>query len=581
MEGCRFLRPCLRASVRGKSCATHARFFAANRRLILDEVESSVKPGSKSKKPAAKSDFERRIDLLESRHGGRDFYPRFEENTPGISSGHIDVVKKLAETLKVNATLRKQTYALSGRVKTIRAASSKLLFIEVERRARSLQVVCNLGSMHQESVTDAKKDTFRKSVRRGDWITVTGYPYKTLSGEPSLLCNDIPKIDSPSLHQVPITLDDAETRARKPHVGMLVDPKEIQTQSMRSRIEEHLITFFIARGFSKVNTPILGPGAGGATAGPFETVASELPDTKLNLRIAPELWLKRLIIGGMDKVFELGPAFRNEGVDSSHNPEFTMCEFYASHVGIDVLTHWTEMMLHDLFKAMAKLRPQLVSHLPDSIVYRSYQNTILEPFFPETFERYPFIPTLQQAMQKTLPDLASSNARQEILSMMTDLNVPVPANQSLPNLLDALSSHFIEPLCQAPSYITEHPAALSPLAKSYTCPRTGQLVSARAELFIAGREYANMYEEENSPFEQRRKFEQQLAYRREVEPDCEAEIDESYLEALEWGLPPTGGWGMGIDRLVMLFTGRKRIGDVLPFGTLRNVVGMRGRWRGA
>jgi len=178
-------------------------------------------------------------------------------------------------------------------------------------------------------------------------------------------------------------------------------------------------------------------------------------------------------------------------------------------------------------------------------------------------------------MNRKLPQLDDPNAYDELVTQFNDLRLALPANPTLPRLLDALSAKYLEPLCEKPTFITEHPRALSPLAKSYTCPETGQTISARAELFIHGQEFANMYEEENSPFAQRAKFEEQLRYRAvDGEGDGKAEVDESYLEALEWGLPPTGGWGMGVDRLVMLFTGQKRIGDVLPFGTLRNVVGM-------
>lgn len=182
-------------------------------------------------------------------------------------------------------------------------------------------------------------------------------------------------------------------------------------------------------------------------------------------------------------------------------------------------------------------------------------------------------------MKQTLPRLDQPSTRRELLQLFQFLPVPIPSRQTTPSLLEALCAHYIEPLCTTPTFITEHPAPLSPLAKSFTCPITNQVVSARAELFINGMEYANMYEEENSPFEQRRKLEMQHRYRLEagegerMDEDV-PKVDEGYIEALEWGLPPTGGWGLGVDRLAMLFTGRKRIGQVLPFGTLRNVVGI-------
>lgn len=329
----------------------------------------------------------------------------------------------------------------------------------------------------------------------------------------------------------------------------------------------------------RINTPILTAGASGATARPFSTVATELASTTLNLRIAPELWLKRLVLGGMGKVYEIGPAFRNEGVDNTHNPEFTMCEFYWPFQNLDQLMATTENMLHTLFEQLSSLNPAMTSHLPDSIVHRSEADRSPKPFFTKTFPRLPFVPTLEREMGLPLPDLDSPDATEQLQKLFTDKNLSRPANATIPSLLDALCAEYIEPLCGAPTFITEHPAALSPLAKSFRCPTTGHLVSARAELFIGRAEYANMYEEENSPFEQRKKFEAQLRYRKDGNSGDTMEVDESYLEALEWGLPPTGGWGLGFDRLVMLFTGRKRIGDVLPFGTLRNVVGLQRAWR--
>lgn len=300
--------------------------------------------------------------------------------------------------------------------------------------------------------------------------------------------------------------------------------------------------------------------AGGAIARPFETVANELSNMPIRLRIAPELNLKRLIVGGQDRVFEIGRSFRNEGVDNTHNPEFSTCEFYEVGATLSSLVERTERLVQGLHTAVESLRSTYFSSLaaPDDID------------FTTPFAQLPFISTIEQRSGRTLPDLASPTALDEVLAMFADLNVTIPANPTLPRLLDALAEEYIEPLCVNPTFITQHPEALSPLSKSYVCPTTGQRIASRVELFINGREYVNAYEEENSPFEQRRKFMQQLEFHPESE--SEKEVDESYLEVLEWGMPPTGGWGCGLDRLVMLFASKKRIADVLPFGTLRNVV---------
>ena len=189
------------------------------------------------------------------------------------------------------------------------------------------------------------------------------------------------------------------------------------------------------------------------------------------------------------------------------------------------------------------------------------------------FGQLEFIPTLETCLKEPLPNLGSPTATKELLAIFDKHEIPPPAHPTLPRLLDKLSSKFIEPHCQAPTFITYHPECLAPLAKSFLQASTGQWVAASAELFVKGQEIANMYEEENSPFEQRRKFEEALQFKEHTDNAPKmSEVNESYIEALEWGLPPTGGWGCGIDRLVMLFTKASRIGDVLTFGTLRNVV---------
>ena len=193
--------------------------------------------------------------------------------------------------------------------------------------------------------------------------------------------------------------------------------------------------------------------------------------------------------------------------------------------------------------------------------------------FSPPYKRLDFIPAIETAIGRQLPDLTSPTARNELLTLFTDCETPLPSSPTLPRLLDKLSSTHLEPQCSAPTWIINHPECLSPLSKSFTHPDNQQTVSARAELFVKNQELVNTYEEENSPFEQRRKFVDQLRFR-DGHADSDTRIDEDYVKALEWGLPPTGGWGCGIDRLCMLFGGTNRIADVLPFGTLRNVVAL-------
>jgi lysyl-tRNA synthetase class 2 len=189
--------------------------------------------------------------------------------------------------------------------------------------------------------------------------------------------------------------------------------------------------------------------------------------------------------------------------------------------------------------------------------------------FTTPFRRIDFIPAIEEAIGRTLPDLTGPNAEDEVRRLFHDLSLPLPDLPTLPRLMDKLSSTYIEPQCHDPTFIVNPPECLSPLSKSFKHPSCNQRVAARCELFIDGREYINAYEEENSPFEQRRKFREQRVYNKDTNEW--GEVDENYLQALEWGLPPTGGWGCGVDRLCMLFTNSKRISDVLPFGNLRAV----------
>jgi lysyl-tRNA synthetase class 2 len=391
-------------------------------------------------------------------------------------------------------------------------------------------------------------------------IAIKGNPTRTPSGQLTVLALEVPQILAPCLHHLPDKVDDAETLARRPHLHSLTSDEPSDILRLRALIYDYIRTHFIQGGFLEVETPLFDVNAGGAIARPFETVANELSNMPIRLRIAPELNLKRLIIGGQDKVFEIGRSFRNEGVDNTHNPEFSTCEFYEVGATLPDVIARTEQLIHGLHTAIESLRS-------------TYFPTLAAPEgvdFSHPFAHLPFIPTIEKASGRKLPDLAAADASTQLLDMFTDLSIPVPPNPTLPRLLDTLAEQYIEPLCQNPTFITHHPEALSPLSKSYIDNSTGQRVASRVELFIHGREYVNAYEEENSPFEQRRKFMQQQEFQTDGEGG--RSIDESYLEALEWGMPPTGGWGCGLDRLVMLFASKKRIADVLPFGTLRNVV---------
>ena len=249
------------------------------------------------------------------------------------------------------------------------------------------------------------------------------------------------------------------------------------------------------------------------------------------------------------------------GLDLIHNPEFTTCEFYRTYFGLEDLIGMTEDMLTGLADHVKGL---VASSLPSLQPASVYTNA--------PFGRIDFISGIEAAILQPLPNLSLPDANIKVAKILRDRSIALPASPTLPQMLDRLSATYLEPQCQKPTFIMHHPECLSPLAKSFLNPPNSQRVAASAELFINSQEIANMYEEENSPFEQRRKFLEQNSHRT---GESSSFIDESYIEALEWGLPPTGGFGCGIDRLCMMMSGAQRIGDVLSFGSLRNVVSLR------
>ena len=250
-----------------------------------------------------------------------------------------------------------------------------------------------------------------------------------------------------------------------------------------------------------------------------------------------------------------------QGIDLSHNPEFTTCEFYRSYADIEELINLTERMFLELSRVV-------------NVAVQTDCRALVPPEydFSPPLRRLDFIPAIEAVIGKKLPELHWSDSLAKLLRLFHECQLPLPFPVTLPRLLDRLSAYYLEPQCSEPTWIINHPECLSPLSKSFVHPDNQQYVSARAELFVRKTELVNCYEEENSPTEQRHKFRDQLWYH---EGDLEAGIDENYLQALEWGLPPTGGWGCGVDRLCMLFSGKERIADVLPFGTLRNIVALR------
>ena len=353
------------------------------------------------------------------------------------------------------------------------------------------------------------------------------------------------KLLAPCLRNLPATnYENSNKRFKKRYLDFMINLRARDIIITRAKIIRYIRRFLEERSFLEVETPILGLKTGGANARPFYTWHNDL-EQKLSMRIAPELCLKQLIIGGLDRVFEIGKLFRNEGVDQTHNPEFTSCELYQAYADYDDLIRLTEELLSGL-----------VSHLHHS---PRHQSESLD--FSSPFNQIEFIPSLQSACNTIFPppdQLASEDSVKFLKSVCQKNHVDTEGVVTAPRILDKLMGKMVEPELIQPTFLLHHPPIMSPLAKEHrNCPGLAE----RFELFIAGKEVANAYTELNDPELQRRALEAQLGL-----SDPEAMLpDEDFCVSLEYGLPPTAGLGVGIDRLVMILTQTPSIREVIAF----------------
>lgn len=431
---------------------------------------------------------------------------------------------------------------MAGRIMAIRG-HGKTCFMDMQDKTGRIQVYVRKDVIGEENYA------LIKLMDIGDTVGITGTAFRTHMGELSIKANSVEML-SKSLRPLPEKwhgLKDVETRYRQRYVDLIVNPEVRDTFVKRSQIIRSVREVLDSHDFLEVETPILNTIAGGAAARPFISYHNAL-DMQVYMRIAPELYLKRLIVGGMDRVYEMGRVFRNEGIDNRHNPEFTSVEIYQAFAD---------------YRDMMDLTEEVVVKTAEKVLGTTtinYEGTTIELASP--WKRMSMIEAVKEYSGK---DFTNVTDLEEALAIAKELNVAVEPSFGIGKIINACFEEYVEDKLIQPTFITGHPKEISPLAKSN--PENPEITD-RFEAYIYGREICNGFTELNDPIDQKERFLKQVEERANGDEEANM-MDEDFVNALEYGLPPTGGLGIGIDRLVMFLTNSSTIRDVLFFPTMK------------
>ena len=488
----------------------------------------------------------RRNNLNELRALGIDPYPADEYPTDAFST---DIKAEYDD-----AAEEKRQVCIAGRIMS-RRIMGKASFLELQDSKGRIQVYVTRDDICPGENKDLYNTVFKKLLDLGDFVGIKGFVFKTQTGEISVHTQELTVL-AKSLKPLPIvkmkdgevydSFDDPELRYRQRYVDLIVNSGVKETFLKRSAILKTLRAALDEAGYTEVETPILQSIPGGASARPFITHHNSL-DIDLYLRIATELYLKRLIVGGFEGVYEIGKNFRNEGMDKSHNPEFTCMELYVQYKDYNWMMAFTEKLLERICIAVNGSTESVVDGKTIS--------------FKAPYRR---LPILEAIKEKTGYDL-NGKSEEEIREICKTLNLEIDDTMGKGKLIDEIFGEFCEGTYIQPTFITDYPMEMSPLTKKH---RSNPALTERFEFMVNGKELANAYSELNDPIDQEERFIEQM--RLSEKGDDEAMfIDQDFLRALQYGMPPTSGIGIGIDRLVMLMTGQTTIQEVLFFPQMR------------